>query len=528
MEKFLLSLLCLLTVGFAGQAETITFGNGLPSDWTKTGNTANQTRVSKKCLQLQKGASISTPQLANVTEISVELNISSNATTLTIAQSLDGTNWNTLKTINKSDCSTSEWKSFTVTPEGDTSNGIFFKLTSAAASYYISEFTYTTSTVSFPTDCAVPVFTIDGVEAAGENLTAYAGSKIAVSCATKDSKTVWSVAKGNDEIGTNIEGTEYVISADAQIGDTYTFAATSSVQGETELLTKSNTITLTIVKAPLRFTFDFVNNTYELGERDNNKEYQATNKDFTEAISGIRVQTSDKNMRLWSDGLRCYNESSISFTAPFGYMFSSTSFDSTGNSSFSASLSDDNKTYTIKYTPSSNNKAIKTVTLEWVELPAVPELASGDFSLTENELKTEGKTLRINFTKVEGLDIYYSLKADATAVTPDEGEGGKVTRAEGEGHTHDAAFQLHDGNEIELNNTHTQLSYFACDPTTGMHSETKTLALTIGATGVAEIEAAEAGEVRWFDMQGREVKGQPAAGVYVRVANGKAAKVIVK
>ena len=85
----------------------------------------------------------------------------------------------------------------------------------------------------------------------------------------------------------------------------------------------------------------------------------------------------------------------------------------------------------------------------------------------------------------------------------------------------------HDGEDIPLTKDHESIEYFACNPATGAHSDVNKIMLDI-STGVAEIEATEAGEVRWFDMQGREVKGQPAAGVYVRVANGKAAKVVVK
>ncbi len=48
----------------------------------------------------------------------------------------------------------------------------------------------------------------------------------------------------------------------------------------------------------------------------------------------------------------------------------------------------------------------------------------------------------------------------------------------------------------------------------------------IVSTGVASIEAE--GAATYFDLQGRAVKGQPAAGLYIKVQNGKAAKVLVK
>lgn len=46
-------------------------------------------------------------------------------------------------------------------------------------------------------------------------------------------------------------------------------------------------------------------------------------------------------------------------------------------------------------------------------------------------------------------------------------------------------------------------------------------------TGVEEITT-EDGEVRYYDLNGREVKGQLENGIYVRVQNGKATKVLVK
>lgn len=78
-----------------------------------------------------------------VSEINVELNISNKATTLTIEQSLDNVNWTTLKTIAKAECSVEEWRQFKIPTQGDTSNGVSFRLKATASSYYISLFDYT-------------------------------------------------------------------------------------------------------------------------------------------------------------------------------------------------------------------------------------------------------------------------------------------------------------------------------------------------------------------------------------------------
>lgn len=47
------------------------------------------------------------------------------------------------------------------------------------------------------------------------------------------------------------------------------------------------------------------------------------------------------------------------------------------------------------------------------------------------------------------------------------------------------------------------------------------------ASGVAAVEAV-AGEAKYFDLNGRQVKGQLQNGLYIKVLNGKASKVIVK
>ena len=53
------------------------------------------------------------------------------------------------------------------------------------------------------------------------------------------------------------------------------------------------------------------------------------------------------------------------------------------------------------------------------------------------------------------------------------------------------------------------------------------LTLTKSSDGIDGIEAAEAGEAWWYNLQGVEV-ARPEAGVYIRVKGGKASKVIVK
>lgn len=64
----------------------------------------------------------------------------------------------------------------------------------------------------------------------------------------------------------------------------------------------------------------------------------------------------------------------------------------------------------------------------------------------------------------------------------------------------------------------------------GYNSPVKKIAYVLGdsQTGVSEVEAAAEGEVKYYDLSGREVKGQPEQGIYIRLQGGKAEKVLVK
>ena len=276
MEKFLLSLLCLLTVGFAGQAETIDVILN-SSDFTIPGqiggisqkNNSDQFtlagwgQANSNLIGLNKngGCLVLTTNKNEVVIKSITLSLKSGGSkgyTIDIYSSDSPYSRPSALLSSPTGTKLESYTSKSTTFESKTFNlnSKYFAIVNSGAQNmtHISQITICyeyEGPKEFPTECAQPVFTIDGEEATGVNLTAYAGSKIAVSCATKGSEILWDVKKGNEEKGTNIEGSEYVIPADAQIGDTYTFAATASIQGETELLTASDNITLTIAKAPL-------------------------------------------------------------------------------------------------------------------------------------------------------------------------------------------------------------------------------------------------------------------------------------
>jgi hypothetical protein len=148
MKKLLilLAVLCSGVLWVQAEDTVVSFSSGTPSGWSAE-NVAKQTKLSESCLQLQTNGEITSPKYTDVSKITLKLSISGNATNLTVAYSTDNkSSWTTLKTIAKSDCSTSAWTDIAIDVNVDTSNGVYFKLTSAKASYYISTFTVTTVT----------------------------------------------------------------------------------------------------------------------------------------------------------------------------------------------------------------------------------------------------------------------------------------------------------------------------------------------------------------------------------------------
>ena len=109
----------------------------------------------------------------------------------------------------------------------------------------------------------------------------------------------------------------------------------------------------------------------------------------------------------------------------------------------------------------------------------------------------------------EEAAIYYNIqKADAPA---------RVIAADGKDYIR------HDGNTFIVDDGDT-VSYYAEHK--GVKSEIKTVLANTTTTGIDAIEAEGEGAARYFNLQGVEV-AQPAAGqVYIKVINGKAAKVV--
>ncbi len=543
MEKFLLSLLCLLTVGFAGQADLTYDVSKNTSTWMPQGSNASEiektapdgqtfkfgkdTYYNTGYLFIKKDGFVATMPSVKCNKIILHTT-SGQGASCSVNVFVGSTAISTAVTLEKN-----KDHEFIIPTDYQTGMIEFSIKNVSSKNAQITQITFVGENIepSLPTECAEPVFTIDGVKAVGEDLTAYAGSKIAVSCATKDSKTVWSVAKGSDENGTIIEGAEYVIPADAEIGDIYTFAATASVQTEDGKSEKSTFITVTI--ADKKGT---LSNPYSVQDIRNASSANLGNGIWVKGFiigdvnnSKLRL-TGCGNTNLALSDVKDGHKANDSFDANGGFIPVELPKDTKIREGLN--LQDHSDFIGHEVLIYANNekyfsKSALKGTSAYIFLsksPEIPTIEDQDgIDHVSNQIKiTDLMNIKINVS--EAVDIWYKLENN------NENNIENMTRAESSEHSHGDFVKYDATKGIDINNSNTAISFYSCNPITKLHSSDIPISYEILSkeSGVAEIEAAEAGEVRWFDMQGREVKGQPAAGVYVRVANGKAAKVIVK
>ena len=151
------------------------------------------------------------------------------------------------------------------------------------------------------------------------------------------------------------------------------------------------------------------------------------------------------------------------------------------------------------------------ITLPEPVAPQLPELKA-EGAQVENGFINCKDNLTINFEVPEGIHVYYSL---GTAVDAPK-------KAHGDADAH-KDFTKHDGEDIELTGAHKTLSFYACDPATGLHSDTTTYTLNI-ATGIADIDADDPDAI-YFNLQGVQI-AKPENGLYIRVQKGKSEKMM--
>lgn len=176
LRFFMLNLLVLVSAAVMAQNQAVDFSNGLPSDWTKlAGTVAKQTYEGKTAIQLQKGASISSPAMAEAaTELVVTTTRSSKGTTMTVAYKIGEADAVVFKTFNATEVAKASWAEYTVeVPKEAQVAGCKYIFTTNTASYYISQIEFvatgaskkTETTTTFGKDIDGATFTFFGDEA---------------------------------------------------------------------------------------------------------------------------------------------------------------------------------------------------------------------------------------------------------------------------------------------------------------------------------------------------------------------------
>ncbi len=243
------------------------------------------------------------------------------------------------------------------------------------------------------------------------------------------SKITWSSSDDNVAM-VEADGSDFLLMTENP--GTVVITATFAGDNKYKPATASYTIKVVDTNAPVSETFDFVNNDYNLGARQDNSNYPAVGKSYT-SESGIVLQVGTGNARLWSDGLRMYKQSNVTFTVPENATITDASFTSTGDTDFNSEISADKRSCTISYTPTSSNKALKTVTITYkvdqnAAVKVVPEFKFAEESV---EVKMGEDFAGLTLTTSEGIaaeEITWS--SDNTAVATVDANGA-VTIVEG-------------------------------------------------------------------------------------------------
>ncbi len=144
-------------------------------------------------------------------------------------------------------------------------------------------------------------------------------------------------------------------------------------------------------------------------------------------------------------------------------------------------------------------------------------VSADNVPLEKDDVNTGSKTF-ITINVPENAYLYYKIEnSSAPAPTADEISDNENQLP---------GYELYeDGIEIPAKTSGTLNFYIA---NYGYKSPIRKIALSF-ETGVTDIDAkTEDGVVRLFDLNGRQINGEPEKGVYIRIQNGKASKVLVK
>ena len=175
---------------------------------------------------------------------------------------------------------------------------------------------------------------------------------------------------------------------------------------------------------------------------------------------------------------------------------------------------------TVVVTAFNGNVSLYVAKYAAVPAPAAPEVKINGDTVSDNANVNDGK---LTFEVPEGIAVYYRIDPNNTP-SGDDPVNAPAKAAPATMDNDGKVYTLYTG-EVKLESGSHTVSYFAYDEATGLKSEVKTINVS-NTTGIEGI-AVEDGAAEWFNLQGVRV-AEPQQGIYVRVANGKAAKVVVE
>ena len=206
------------------------------------------------------------------------------------------------------------------------------------------------------------------------------GSTVTISCDTENVNITYTVNGGDSNV--------YTGPFDLEGYGAFTIVATASKEGY-HTATATADVIINDPSSPVTSgiaMFDFVNEDYGMTRRPS-----GYNEDGLQIVNQSVTLTSNKNggngTRLWDDGLRFYSEAYIVVSGPENSKITDIEMTTTGDSAFAITeeVEGDNmqrswtgeaKAVRISYTPTSSNKAIKTLKVTYEVSTAIEDVVA--------------------------------------------------------------------------------------------------------------------------------------------------------
>lgn len=425
LRIFMLTLLVLISAAVMAQT-TVDFSNVLPSNWTKiTGTVAEQNYEGKTAIQLQKGASISSPAMTEAaTELVISTTRSNNGTTMNVAYQIGEADAVVFKTFNATEVAKTSWKEYTVkVPTEAQVAGCKYIFTTNTASYYISQIKFVAaSTSTTPTSLSfngTDVTLTEGKTDAGADFTGYTAT------VTDNIAGTITYAASGDAVAT-VNETTGAVTVNATTYGTTTITATFTPADPTQYSGSTATYQITNKKA-----VDLSEIVFKSSE---DKVSGTGNKTLTKSIA--QIHTSNGSLGASAD-YRFYGRSTTTFslTDPTRVITSIKFVGGSTYGKFEADKSNYNKKtgtwtgseYSVTFT-NTDSKQINNITqiiVTTAEKKAAPALSFAEASITKNLNENEGIIDIQTISKPADLDasaITYTSSDNKTA----EVDGGNI------------------------------------------------------------------------------------------------------